>query len=245
MCSPCSTSLTVGGRSRGAALSRQGCKAIACNLRGRLSRTCPLPRPAAGDRCNRPGFLASVGTAWHLMEPSKTLLLVGGTSDIGRATALHYAQAGWRVQLAARNEEEARRNADDIARSHRRRGDGAPARHSRDRALRELCSTACRRCLIRWCALSANWAIRRKRPEPILAHASLVLRTNFEGPALLLGILRRALPGARIRHSRGREFRGRRSRARLQLSLWRRQGGLHGVPVRPAQPLGAPRACGS
>ena len=45
----------------------------------------------------------------------KTLLLVGGTSDIGRATALHYAEKGWRVLLAARSADAARRNADDIA----------------------------------------------------------------------------------------------------------------------------------
>ncbi|MFL4997885.1 MAG: SDR family NAD(P)-dependent oxidoreductase, partial [Microvirga sp.] len=49
------------------------------------------------------------------MALSKTLLLIGGTSDIGRATALCYAKAGWRILLCARNEEEARRNAEDIA----------------------------------------------------------------------------------------------------------------------------------
>lgn len=48
------------------------------------------------------------------MDTVKTVLLLGGTSDIGRAAALEYAQAGWRVLLAARNEEGARRNAEDI-----------------------------------------------------------------------------------------------------------------------------------
>ena len=49
------------------------------------------------------------------MQTTKTMLLVGATSDIGHATALHYAQGGWRILLAARDAEGARRNADDIA----------------------------------------------------------------------------------------------------------------------------------
>ena len=49
------------------------------------------------------------------MQDRKTLLLVGATSDIGCATALRYAEAGWRVLLAARNGEAAQREADDIA----------------------------------------------------------------------------------------------------------------------------------
>jgi decaprenylphospho-beta-D-erythro-pentofuranosid-2-ulose 2-reductase len=43
------------------------------------------------------------------MQDRKTMLLLGATSDIGRATALQYAQAGWQVLLAARNVEAARR----------------------------------------------------------------------------------------------------------------------------------------
>ena len=49
------------------------------------------------------------------MKTGKTLLLVGGTSDIGRATALRFAAAGWQIMLAARNADAAQRNADDVA----------------------------------------------------------------------------------------------------------------------------------
>jgi len=45
----------------------------------------------------------------------KTLLVLGGTSDIGRATAIAFAANGWTVQLAGRNEDALRREADDIA----------------------------------------------------------------------------------------------------------------------------------
>jgi NAD(P)-dependent dehydrogenase (short-subunit alcohol dehydrogenase family) len=121
------------------------------------------------------------------MQPSKTLLLAGGTSDIGRATALHYAQAGWHVQLAARNEEEARRNADDI----RARTGAEVTVHRLDildtgdfdsfaNSLPTLPDTVV--CVVGELGDQA-------KGQADMAHASLVLRTNFEGPALLLGLL--------------------------------------------------------
>src|SRR4051794_7205021 len=45
----------------------------------------------------------------------KTLLILGGTSDIARATARVFAGSGWRVKLADRNLPELQREADDIA----------------------------------------------------------------------------------------------------------------------------------
>jgi decaprenylphospho-beta-D-erythro-pentofuranosid-2-ulose 2-reductase len=120
------------------------------------------------------------------MKPSKTLLVVGGTSDIGRATALHYAQAGWRVQLAARNEEEAGRNAADIgARTgaevtiHRLDVLDSAAFKSFADSLSPLPDTIV--CVV-------GELGDQVLGQSDLSHASLVLRTNFEGPALLLGL---------------------------------------------------------
>src|SRR5438270_4256870 len=48
-------------------------------------------------------------------QQTKTVLILGGTSDIGRATAFLFAQRGWRVLLACRDEAEGSRNAVDIA----------------------------------------------------------------------------------------------------------------------------------
>jgi len=48
------------------------------------------------------------------MSKKNWMLVIGGSSDIGRAIALRYAKAGWGVLLAARDIELARRNADDI-----------------------------------------------------------------------------------------------------------------------------------
>jgi NAD(P)-dependent dehydrogenase (short-subunit alcohol dehydrogenase family) len=121
------------------------------------------------------------------MASSKTLLLVGGTSDIGRATALCYAQAGWRVLLAARNEDEARRNAEDIA----ARTGAEVTTHRLDilegdrfesflDGLPQLPDTVV-------CVVGGLGDQARGQSDP--AHASLLIRTNFEGPALFLGVL--------------------------------------------------------
>ncbi|WP_243370646.1 SDR family oxidoreductase [Microvirga solisilvae] len=117
----------------------------------------------------------------------KTLLLIGGTSDIGRATALYYAKAGWHVFLAARREDEARRNADDIA----ARTGSEVTTHRLDildtqsfeiflTGLPQLPDTVV--CVV---GELGDQAFGQKDS----AHATLLLRTNFEGPALLLGLL--------------------------------------------------------
>ena len=44
----------------------------------------------------------------------KTLLVLGATSDIGRAVARAYAGAGWAIQLAARDTAGLARDADEL-----------------------------------------------------------------------------------------------------------------------------------
>jgi len=121
------------------------------------------------------------------MTSSKSLLLLGATSDIGRATALQFAKAGWRVMLAGRNENEVQRNADDIA----ARTGAQVSTHRLDILetdrfgdflddLPSLPDTVV-------CVIGELGDQARAQSDP--AHAATVLRTNFEGPALLLGIL--------------------------------------------------------
>jgi NAD(P)-dependent dehydrogenase (short-subunit alcohol dehydrogenase family) len=45
----------------------------------------------------------------------KMVLVLGGSSDIGRATARRFAAAGWRIALAGRDPAALRREADDVA----------------------------------------------------------------------------------------------------------------------------------
>jgi short-subunit dehydrogenase len=120
------------------------------------------------------------------MQPAKSLLLVGATSDIGRAVALRYAQGGWRVLLAARNPEEARRNADDI-------GTRTAAEVSVHRL--DILETERFAAFIDALPVLPDTVVcvvgelgDQARAQTDLGHASLLLRTNFEGPALLLGL---------------------------------------------------------
>ena len=117
----------------------------------------------------------------------KTLLLLGGTSDIGRATAQRYAEAGWRILLAARDAEAAERNARDIA----ARTGASVSVHPFDvldadgfaafiERLPALPNTVV--CVI-------GTLGEQSRAESEMAHATTILRTNFEGPALFLGLI--------------------------------------------------------
>lgn len=121
-----------------------------------------------------------------MSDDRKTMLLVGATSDIGRAAALAYSAEGWRILLAARNPEAARRNADDIA----TRTGGAVSVHALDvletgsfvgfaDGLPALPDTVV--CVVGELGDQA-------RAQSDLEHAASVLRTNLEGPALLLGL---------------------------------------------------------
>ncbi|HEU6441770.1 MAG TPA: SDR family oxidoreductase [Microvirga sp.] len=121
------------------------------------------------------------------MNESRTLLLVGGTSDIGRATALCYAQAGWRVLLAARREDDAQRNGDDIA----VRTGAEVAVHRLD-----ILETSRLQAFIDGLPQLPDTVVcvvgelgDQQRGQTDLSHATQILRTNFEGPALLLGVL--------------------------------------------------------
>lgn len=116
-----------------------------------------------------------------------TLLLVGATSDIGHAVAARYAEAGWRILLAARDPERARRNADDLR-----------ARHGVDVTLLRL-DILESESFPAWldglpvlpdtvvCAVGELGDQGRAEGDP--AHAEGVMRTNFLGPSLLLGLV--------------------------------------------------------
>jgi short-subunit dehydrogenase len=121
-----------------------------------------------------------------LNQPQKTVLIVGGTSDIGRAAALRYAEHGWRVILSARDTPAADRNAADIATRT-----GAPITvHSLD-----ILQTAGFSSFIDGLAALPDTIIcvvgamgEQRRAETEASHAAEIMRTNYEGPALLLGM---------------------------------------------------------
>lgn len=120
------------------------------------------------------------------MTVQKCLLVVGGTSDIGHAVALIYAQAGWRILLAARDPDAARRNADDIT----ARARAEVIIHGLD-----VLNTDRLAGFVDGLGMLPDTVVcvvgelgDQKRAETDLALATTTMRTNFEGPALLLGL---------------------------------------------------------
>jgi decaprenylphospho-beta-D-erythro-pentofuranosid-2-ulose 2-reductase len=120
------------------------------------------------------------------MEHKKSLLVLGGSSDIGRAAALRFAENGWRVFLAGRDLEALRREADDIG----ARTGATVSTHAID-ILDETSFESFADDLpsLPDAILCVIGLLGTQRlAETDLAHASMVMRSNFEGPALILGL---------------------------------------------------------
>ena len=122
-----------------------------------------------------------------MSDAQKTLLLIGATSDIGHATASAFAAAGWTVHLTARQPEAAQRNRDDIA----ARSGSEVTVHALD-----VLDTASFEPFIERLSPLPDAVVcvvgelgDQQRAQTDMAHAAQVMRTNFEGPALLLGAL--------------------------------------------------------
>ncbi|MGJ5208004.1 SDR family oxidoreductase [Bradyrhizobium sp. HKCCYLR20261] len=124
------------------------------------------------------------------MTNAKSVLVIGGSSDIGHATALRYAERGWQVALAARDTSTAQRNADDIK-----------ARTGNDvvvHALDVLDSARLTGFVDDLPALPDTVVSMigelgdQARAEREIEHAAMIMRTNFEAPALLLGLFANA-----------------------------------------------------
>jgi short-subunit dehydrogenase len=121
-----------------------------------------------------------------MTQDLRTVLIIGATSDIGRATALAYAAAGWACQLAARDEVALAREAADLtART------GKPAMASR----LDILDTASFSGFVDQLPTMPDTVVcvvgllgDQAKAEQDLEHAAMVMRSNFEGPALLLGL---------------------------------------------------------
>jgi NAD(P)-dependent dehydrogenase (short-subunit alcohol dehydrogenase family) len=124
------------------------------------------------------------------MNSPKSVLVVGGSSDIGHATGLRYAQAGWQVALAARDVETARRNADDIK---ARSGSDVPVHALDVLATDKLADFVSSLPALPDTVISMIGELGdQPRAQTDLAHAAMIMRTNFEAPSLLLGLFANA-----------------------------------------------------
>ena len=122
-----------------------------------------------------------------MQTDGRTVLILGGTSEIGFAAARIYAKSGWNVLLAARDLEAARRNAADLTTRYAT----SVSVHGLDilsyqdfqpflNSLLSVPDTVV-------CAIGELGDQRRAETDS--EYAAMLLRSNFEGPALLLGML--------------------------------------------------------
>ena len=121
------------------------------------------------------------------MKSTKVLLVLGGSSDIGRATALAFAEQGWTVQLAGRDKPGLEREASDVA----ARTGALVSAHSFD-----VLDTASFEPFIAGLQALPDCVVcvigllgEQTHAESHLDHAALVMRSNYEGPSLILSAL--------------------------------------------------------
>ena len=120
------------------------------------------------------------------MEHIKSLLVLGGSSDIGRATALRFAVAGQRIFLAGRDLVALQREADDIAART-----GAKVSVS----VLDILDTGSFETFVNGLSELPDTILcvigllgDQSKAETDLVHAREIICTNFEGPALLFSI---------------------------------------------------------
>jgi decaprenylphospho-beta-D-erythro-pentofuranosid-2-ulose 2-reductase len=116
----------------------------------------------------------------------KSLLVLGGSSDIGRASALRFAVAGWNILLAGRDLAALQREADDIG----ARTGTAVSIHAIDILDAESFDAFVKGlpCLPDTVLSVVGLLGTQRLAEMDVGHASAIIRSNFEGPALILGV---------------------------------------------------------
>lgn len=121
------------------------------------------------------------------MTTGRTVLVLGGTSEIGRGIAIAYAAAGWRIVLAGRDRAGCQRNAADLV-----------ARYAAAVQVVELDVAEPERfdavlAALPECPDSVVCVVgllgEQARAQTDMAHARDILRVNLEGPALVLGLV--------------------------------------------------------
>jgi decaprenylphospho-beta-D-erythro-pentofuranosid-2-ulose 2-reductase len=117
----------------------------------------------------------------------QSLLVIGASSDIGRAAALKFAASGWSLMLAGRDEAGLQREAADIAARH----GAAVTTHVLDiLATPDFNSFLNSLPALPDAAVSVVGLLGDVAVSAVDASdASTVMRSNFEGPAILLGEL--------------------------------------------------------
>jgi short-subunit dehydrogenase len=120
------------------------------------------------------------------MNSRKSVLVLGGSSDIGRATARAFAQAGWNVQLAGRDAGALEPDAADL-RARTNVDVGTSRFDVLDTA--SFGSFVARLPALPDAVISIIGLLGSQgTAESDLDHATTIMRSNYEGPSLILGL---------------------------------------------------------
>jgi decaprenylphospho-beta-D-erythro-pentofuranosid-2-ulose 2-reductase len=120
------------------------------------------------------------------MTLERSVLVIGGTSDIGRAVSRLYAGKGWHVAITSRDPAAGRREADHLETS---------TWDSPELMQLDVLDTASLRPFVDSFEKLPDTVVcvvgllpDQSRAASDAEYASVALRTNFEGPAMLLGL---------------------------------------------------------
>ena len=116
-----------------------------------------------------------------------SVLILGARSDMGIAIAHRFAQAGYAIQLAARNVSSLEADQSDIQLRHNVSVSLLEFDALDIQSHGELVSTLSELPVIAVCAV--GYMGEQKNNEQDMQAASLVIRSNYEGPASILGTL--------------------------------------------------------
>ena len=121
------------------------------------------------------------------MNSRKIALILGGTSDIGRAAARAFAKRGWDIQLAGRDVSALEPNAADLRTRYNVKADVYRF---------DVLDTASFEGFVAGLSALPDAVVSivgllgsQEAAQSNLDHATTIMRSNYEGPALILGLL--------------------------------------------------------
>jgi len=121
------------------------------------------------------------------MSKNKTILIIGAKSDIALAVAKKFASKGFNLQLAARNSSELDVIVSDLKIRYKINVSNYELDILKYRTFAKFVNSL--DCLPDIAFLAVGILGNQKSDENNLSNSALVMRTNYEGPSLLLGVI--------------------------------------------------------
>ena len=121
------------------------------------------------------------------MSKNKTILIIGAKSDIALAVAKKFASKGFNLQLAARNSSELGVIVSDLKIRYKINVSNYELDILKYRTFGKFINSL--DCLPEIAFLAVGILGNQKSDENNLSNSALVMRTNYEGPSLLLGVI--------------------------------------------------------